>query len=78
MVKELVFSTYVEVILIPSACFAAEIGILHVCGGDPINREIRADVGMYSPRMWRWSSWLKFAKDRKTVFSTYVEVILVI
>ena len=48
-----VFSTYVEVILIIVFLFVSRVSILHVCGGDPIQAFIFANIIMYSPRMWR-------------------------
>ena len=72
----IVFSTYVEVILTTWLLMMAKKRILHVCGGDPSLYKSDLINCWYSPRMWRWSSKrLGFASD-KTVFSTYVEVIL--
>ena len=31
------------------------VGILHVCGGDPVIGYLITAVGGYSPRVWRWS-----------------------
>ena len=74
----IVFSTYVEVIPIWSACWASRIGILHVCGGDPNVPVTNVVSHWYSPRMWRWSSFFCFFKYSFAVFSTYVEVILLL
>ena len=72
----LVFSTYVEVILIASSCAILKPSILHVCGGDPIELDSWNGQTMYSPRMWRWSFMLVGKFSCRGVFSTYVEVIL--
>ena len=74
--RHLVFSTYVEVILLESWAFTAAVCVLHVCGGDPRelrreNKELRC-----SPRMWRWSPSMRILSNYCHVFSTYVEVIL--
>ena len=70
-----VFSTYVEVILSIFVSVVIRLGILHVCGGDPLSELEDSKWKRYSPRMWRWS--LKFALLWRLddVFSTYVEVI---
>ena len=48
-----VFSTCVEVI--PTEVVQTGIlgGILHVCGGDPMNMKIYIGTQKYSPRVWR-------------------------
>ena len=74
--RKTVFSTYVEVILKPKAPIASSFSILHVCGGDPVNWTFGITVFMYSPRMWRWSQARTSCNMHQTVFSTYVEVIL--
>ena len=73
---ELVFSTYVEMILtwFLAAVFCS--GILHVCGDDPTYICRVSTRSMYSPRMWRWSSAYRMPLDNIMVFSTYVEMIL--
>ena len=75
-VASYVFSTYVEVILKvwPSAREASS--ILHVCGGDPIKYPKTELMVVYSPRMWRWSRIWLVLNVKRSVFSTYVEVIL--
>ena len=50
-------------------------GILHVCGGDPDLPLSNADKVEYSPRMWRWSYLTLLILMLSQVFSTYVEVI---
>ena len=50
-----VFSTYVEMIRIAFPNHLALNGILHVCGDDPEENAELYSVGLYSPRMWRWS-----------------------
>ena len=75
--RSFVFSTYVEVILVPSLFYAAPESILHVCGGDPIQNGSFHDMFMYSPRMWRWSWVTELFHFCFSVFSTYVEVILI-
>ena len=50
-----VFSTYVEVILHKTTSYYSRQGILHVCGGDPLTIYSSTSLGLYSPRMWRWS-----------------------
>ena len=72
----LVFSTYVEVILAERIKLLPLLSILHVCGGDPLNKQIKELQGGYSPRMWRWSWWKVRIYVCLAVFSTYVEVIL--
>ena len=51
--KEVVFSTYVEVILRCLNDLQLESCILHVCGGDPVTRSHPYVRFWYSPRMWR-------------------------
>ena len=75
-IKGKVFSTYVEVILIPVSGSAYCSSILHVCGGDPLQDGKSYDQDMYSPRMWRWSCLWRTTSQYHWVFSTYVEVIL--
>ena len=74
--NQVVFSTYVEVILtyIDGSYFRTS--ILHVCGGDPIICIRENQQYLYSPRMWRWSSTPFYLYPSFWVFSTYVEVIL--
>ena len=73
----LVFSTCVEVILIGRIQGFVHVGILHVCGGDPICFTWSNRANQYSPRVWRWS-YVGISKKRFLgVFSTCVEVILV-
>ena len=71
-----VFSTYVEVILPLRYRVHSGYGILHVCGGDPLDPDQGADYSKYSPRMWRWSLHSLVEPSNSLVFSTYVEVIL--
>ena len=52
--------------------------ILHVCGGDPKTYNFSLKSPQYSPRMWRWSSPMCSSSASCFVFSTYVEVILII
>ena len=76
LVVFLVFSTYVEVILVVGFWIHVKRRILHVCGGDPaIGRELGLSP-KYSPRMWRWSLSFLINNSQPSVFSTYVEVIL--
>ena len=56
---KVVFSTYVEVILIQVMKNQVGAGILHVCGGDPGRLGVRLSSWKYSPRMWRWSFYCK-------------------
>ena len=72
-----VFSTYVEVILTMNIHSIMFLRFLHVCGGDPQFGFILNWLKMFSPRMWRWSQWVTFYKQKMGVFSTYVEVILI-
>ena len=76
MVWEVVFSTYVEVILKENIDIQVGTSFLHVCGGDPSDNPDTAQFREFSPRMWRWSSCSFSANQSQTVFSTYVEVIL--
>ena len=52
---ELIFSTYVEVILGFRLTRLRAIHFLHVCGGDPQISAKNYNVNRFSPRMWRWS-----------------------
>ena len=72
----LVFSTYVEVILKGISSIFFQLGILHVCGGDPNLYRAYLKSKRYSPRMWRWSLNTLIELIGLVVFSTYVEVIL--
>ena len=74
--SDVVFSTYVEVILSTSTSSVVQLGILHVCGGDPGRLQVSTSIDEYSPRMWRWSWIHEKIKQYFAVFSTYVEVIL--
>ena len=49
----MVFSTYVEVIPSDQVKALTTIGILHVCGGDPVVGVPWLSRNSYSPRMWR-------------------------
>ena len=48
-----VFSTYVEVILLTLSLRLMPFSILHVCGGDPFVQILGHRMKGYSPRMWR-------------------------
>ena len=72
-----VFSTYVEVILVIFIIWHLQSSILHVCGGDPFEPDGYTWNLWYSPRMWRWSLRYIFISHLPSVFSTYVEVILI-
>ena len=71
-----VFSTYVEVILNSFRLCTMSMCFLHVCGGDPNLVSLTLTSPAFSPRMWRWSSFLGCTLKPSCVFSTYVEVIL--
>ena len=71
-----VFSTHVEVILMINVGAVRAGSILHTCGGDPIHAVSTEVHGLYSPHMWRWSSWYRLLISYMIVFSTHVEVIL--
>ena len=71
----LVFSTYVEVILFAAEFGTVCAGILHVCGGHPSRSFLTSIRIRYSPRMWRSSCHRIKAFRFYSVFSTYVEVI---
>ena len=73
-----VFSTYVEVIPKHWAISCSLPRILHVCGGDPLLKGYNDQTGQYSPRMWRWSYRAISHLGGLCVFSTYVEVILIL
>ena len=75
--SDIVFSTYVEVILNGKHLTIVVFGFLHVCGGDPHQTNILLNCFKFSPRMWRWSSSNKHSFKLFSVFSTYVEVILI-
>ena len=51
-------------------------GILHVCGGDPLPHLDYFGGVQYSPRVWRWSCVPPLYDHKRAVFSTCVEVIL--
>ena len=73
-----VFSTYVEMILIQRQKSHLIECILHVCGDDPLPKTLPQVEIEYSPRMWRWSfGWLTPC-NHINVFSTYVEMILIL
>ena len=74
--SQLVFSTYVEVILRNERDENGNLSVLHVCGGDPNFVTSITSTRLCSPRMWRWSSKIFTKKLTGRVFSTYVEVIL--
>ena len=73
-----VFSTYVEMILFYQMLLKVLGGILHVCGDDPFSSGIVFGGGEYSPRMWRWSLISCITSFKHVVFSTYVEMILLV
>ena len=54
------------------------LSILHVCGGDPRIAMNSRILPKYSPRMWRWSLSTFLPWPVEGVFSTYVEVILLV
>ena len=76
VVTVMVFSTYVEVILVIPFNGVVTYCILHVCGGDPLMQIAYEYEPEYSPRMWRWSLISLLSPVLSWVFSTYVEVIL--
>ena len=98
IIMDIIFSTYVEVILGNTCSGCRSPYFLHVCGGDPgrpqdqINKikfsprmwrwslnsafVVHGSCG-FSPRMWRWSRLLWMVVYTQTIFSTYVEVILI-
>ena len=53
LITLMVFSTYVEVILIKIMSTALDARFLHVCGGDPSFRLVWLIRLKFSPRMWR-------------------------
>ena len=53
MNKLVVFSTYVEVILLSMLNVTGEFCFLHVCGGDPEPTTALVNIPAFSPRMWR-------------------------
>ena len=55
LAADCVFSTYVEMILPYLQENDRYLGILHVCGDDPISVATNLQIFGYSPRMWRWS-----------------------
>ena len=74
--REVVFSTYVEVILRVLKPTGTLLCFLHVCGGDPEKVNFANYDRPFSPRMWRWSCGCTHKELVWLVFSTYVEVIL--
>ena len=73
-----VFSTYVEMILLAFVGSYWWTSVLHVCGDDPNNSLNWWATRWCSPRMWRWSYWLLLGQNEVPVFSTYVEMILLV
>ena len=73
-----IFSTYVEVILRNLKLKVRLSDFLHVCGGDPGRWSRRCMNLEFSPRMWRWSCISSIKVSKPQIFSTYVEVILLI
>ena len=73
-----VFSTYVEMILISITMVFRPWSILHVCGDDPKSCANIPCQKLYSPRMWRWSYIHASKYMQDMVFSTYVEMILIL
>ena len=71
----LIFSTYVEVILMKEDKKNTKNYFLHVCGGDPHEIDFLEVLYWFSPRMWRWSQLYTLFLYKATIFSTYVEVI---
>ena len=71
-----VFSTHVEVILLMMVWLHLLKSILHTCGGDPSDLVNRISADTYSPHMWRWSQYCCNKYSSALVFSTHVEVIL--
>ena len=69
-----VFSTYVEVFPQWFLRRQTSPGFLHVCGGVSVNIKDAENLVEFSPRMWRCFCLLVKWKDRRKVFSTYVEV----
>ena len=65
-----------EVILNELKNAMQSLNFLHVCGGDPIAITLSIYAHLFSPRMWRWSDFTGGTKATNTIFSTYVEVIL--
>ena len=76
--SKLIFSTYVEVILIFAIISYNSCNFLHVCGGDPITTISSNANKLFSPRMWRWSQLTRTIGIQSKIFSTYVEVILIL
>ena len=76
LISAAVFSTYVEMIPTGTRAERYSQSILHVCGDDPMTLEKRLISNRYSPRMWRWSSRSALSSSLSSVFSTYVEMIL--
>ena len=72
---DIVFSTYVEMILNFRDLLFRNICVLHVCGDDPMQWFWRLTVHLCSPRMWRWSYAMILTSNGSSVFSTYVEMI---
>ena len=48
-----VFSTYVEMIPLSLTLYSLVMGVLHVCGDDPLLNDIPDSFEECSPRMWR-------------------------
>ncbi len=74
--RKRVFSTYVEMILWKLLSNSRHLGVLHVCGDDPNVVQTLRVIARCSPRMWRWSPLNRHFFTIITVFSTYVEMIL--
>ena len=72
-----VFPMYVGVILKLSTWIIGQLGIPHVCGGDPWSVKLPLSTRLYSPCMWGWSYFFPTDIQQPVVFPMYVGVILI-
>ena len=73
-----IFSTYVEVFLLPKPFAGRFRNFLHVCGGVSSGYLVPFFVDEFSPRMWRCFFVKVTTTVAGTIFSTYVEVFLML
>ena len=77
-IKACIFSTYVEVFLLPKPFAGRFRNFLHVCGGVSSGYLVPFFVDEFSPRMWRCFFVKVTTTVAGTIFSTYVEVFLML
>ena len=73
-----IFSTYVEVFLLCLRCSLLYEDFLHVCGGVSKEIFVQGTAEEFSPRMWRCFFKAGYSRSITKIFSTYVEVFLIL